>query len=500
MSNGTGGKPKTVVFKPKSPAGGLGAEKTPSHPVPGKVTPLSIAEQPVRPAAVPRAGPPAAPVQVSGLKQPEPAAAQPDAVSPSPGPSAEMHAPKKDPERPRSRKFTLKRPADGKKPDAAVQTPAAPGAAAAEAGPQPVAKAMVRFGRSGAAPVPAVVSAQPGAAEVVKASAPRKPSKSYAAGVAMLFILTVCLGAISFLGFWLAVRGTTAARFGNTVGRIEVHSGKYMRIARSLMRVLSGDVISVTPGSVAYVMFNDIDSMQLYENTLLSMRAQKNERPNQPGGKLVVLEKGTIDFNIVSPAQRVDVSVQTTNAVVRCSAGRFLLVFTNECTELYVREGSIPISQRGGDKKTAEVQAGCWVAVSDQMPPAPASISGDTCIEDLHLVQAVGGMAVEGFGSPLKSEVILDRNKVVDLLGVRATTEPSRVGSVKFEMQGCPDVIVNEPPYVFKGKPDAGIGDGWKPEKGEYTLAVTPYSRKDCKGKRGVPKSVLFKVKGGVDY
>lgn len=506
MSSGPIGRPKTVVFRPRVPGGGQATAKPPAAAVqPVSAVPAPPVQPPEQP-AVPVSSAEAVPQPASASEvqeTPQQVAVEPAQASvPAPVETGAPDAiggvePAPDPDRPRSRKFTLKKSSDELPPGNAAPAVAAP----VEAGQPSGAKGKFRFGKKGAAvpeapAAPAVAEAAQGAA----AAPVRKVYKSYIGAYAKLSVwgLLVCL--ISFVIFWLATRGSTAGHFGAIVGRVEIVSRNYMRIAESQCRVVSGDVIkSTTPSSSGIILISGNDSMQIYGESTASIRVTKMTE-KLPEGRIIDLASGTIDLDVGSAVPGRIVSVLTTNAIVSFNSARFLLVHTNGCTRLSVREGVVTIGQRGGEKKAVEVQAGFEVNVADGIPFMPKSLSGDTMVKDLFLVMAVEGSDVEGVDSPLKSEVVLDRNKVTGLLGVRATTVPDDVGSVKFEMQGCPPVIVSEPPYIFKGKPNPAAGDGWKPDRGEHTLVVTVYSKKDGKGKPSIPKSVMFKVKGAVDY
>lgn len=464
MSNGSNVRPKTMIFRPRSPVGAK-APVAPSQPPADTVS-----------SAVPAAD---QPILAESTVSP--------VVDASP---VDRETTQQEPDRPHSRKFTLT-----KSPDQRSIEPGPPAVAVPASG-----KGKFRFGEKSAAtsePLDQTTSQEP----VQSAQVDGRPIqvKSFVGAYIRLSVwgLFVCM--ISFLVYWMASRGTTAGHFGAIIGRVEVVSGKYMKIAESQVRLHSGDVIKAQQGSTACVLLEGVDSVQIYGPSEVIVKVLK-QQAKQPATKAIELSYGTIDLDVVLPVQDRLFTITTANAFLSFMAGRFLVVHTNNTTRLSVREGVITIAQRGGDKQSLQVEPGYEVIVEEGVPLVPKSLSGDTTVKDLFLLTVLD-TPFEGVDSPLKSSVVVDRNKQVALLAVRAVTDPPDGVSVKFDMKGCPQVIVNEPPYVFRGPATAGsIGEGWNPERGDYTLVVTAYSRKDGKGKPSFPKSVLFKVKGVVEY
>lgn len=502
MSNGSNVRPKTMIFRPKSPAGGQAAPKpqrAASDPAAGATQagvdqpgpPPDAGQKPVQRIVI---TPPAAEAQVS----PEAAGVEPGQDAPVPPP--EEQAPQPEPDRPHSRKFTLKKseevPAEAAVAAAAVQEPAHAEAAPASA------KGKFRFGKKGAAVSAPVEPEAPAAADKAQPVARPLHVKSYLAAYLKLTVWAILIGACSFTGYWLATRGTTVGRFGGIIGRVDFMTGKYMRMAESRARIVSGDLIKASLGSSACVLVSGNDSMQVYGPTETILRLYK-KKENQPELMAIELLNGTVDMDVLMPMPDRIFTISTTNAIVKFTSGRFMLLYTNSCTRLSVREGLVTIGQRGGEKQALEIEAGNEVIVGEGIPFVEKSLSGETIVKELSLVTVLN-TPFGGVDNPLKSSVVVDRNKEVALLAVKAVTDPPLVGSVKFEMQGCPPVIVNDPvdnAYLFRGPPKAGgVGEGWNPERGEYKLDVTAYSRKDGKGKPSFPKSVIFKVKGVAEY
>ena len=496
MSNGSNVRPKTMMFRPKSQAGGpvsanvpvVASQSLPGAELPPAVDDQAVDDQPqverlVVASAVPTADPP---VEVKNDAEPD--------LEASP---VGNQAPPQETDRPHSRKFTLKKSPDEKPLDAAAGVQTVESKPAADA---PSGKGALRFGKKNPAAAGSAAPAAPRQA-VQGAQTDGRPMqvKSFLGAYIRLSVWGVFVCIVSFFVYWLATRGSTAGHFGAIIGRVEVVSGKHMKIAESQVRLRAGDQIKATPGSAACVLLEGVDSVQVYGPSEVVIRVLKQQE-KQPAIKAIELSHGTIDLDVVLPVPDRLFIINTPNASVSFTAGRFLVVRTNNATRLSVREGLITIAHRGGDKQSLQVEAGYEVIAEEGVPLVAKSLSGDTTVRDLFLLTVLD-TPFEGVDSPLKSSVVVDRNKQVALLAVKAVPEPPEGVSVKFEMKGCPPVIVNEPPYIFRGPAKEGaVGEGWNPERGDYTLIVTAYSRKDAKGKPSFPKSVLFKVKGVVEY
>lgn len=83
---------------------------------------------------------------------------------------------------------------------------------------------------------------------------------------------------------------------------------------------------------------------------------------------------------------------------------------------------------------------------------------------------------------------------------IRAVTNPSTLGSVKFELSGAQSKTSydNKAPYALHG--DDGNGNyyygNWNPPAaGTYTLKATPYTDDDLKGTAGNSKTITFTIK-----
>lgn len=81
-------------------------------------------------------------------------------------------------------------------------------------------------------------------------------------------------------------------------------------------------------------------------------------------------------------------------------------------------------------------------------------------------------------------------------LNILATTNPSKIGSVQFNLTGTQtrSTVESGWPYTLFG--DDGNGDyySWTPTVGNYTLKATPFTSSGAKGTAGTSKTVSFSV------
>lgn len=92
-------------------------------------------------------------------------------------------------------------------------------------------------------------------------------------------------------------------------------------------------------------------------------------------------------------------------------------------------------------------------------------------------------------GVPLYNNAVLDLPVIdrPDTIRVRATTFPTTLGSVRFELDG--DVVIdNDTPYEIGVRTDRSA---------TYVLTATPFSERDATGIGGVPFTVRFTINIG---
>ena len=80
---------------------------------------------------------------------------------------------------------------------------------------------------------------------------------------------------------------------------------------------------------------------------------------------------------------------------------------------------------------------------------------------------------------------------------IRAYTNTSAVGSVKFELSGTQSKTStdNAAPFALMGDDGAGnfyYGNWNPPALGTYTLKATPYTLDNASGSAGTPKTITF--------
>ena len=96
----------------------------------------------------------------------------------------------------------------------------------------------------------------------------------------------------------------------------------------------------------------------------------------------------------------------------------------------------------------------------------------------------------------LRNGDIINLVEVGASLSIRANTNPSVVGSVRFDYDGNKSYRTkNRTPYAISG---ARNGDyrSWTPSLGSHTLTATPYPRSNARGTPGIPHSVSLTVVG----
>lgn len=93
-----------------------------------------------------------------------------------------------------------------------------------------------------------------------------------------------------------------------------------------------------------------------------------------------------------------------------------------------------------------------------------------------------------GDGALLNLATLPSRN-----LSLRANTNPSTVGSVRFTLDGAVIRTENGAPYAIAGN-TAGDYNAWTPTLGVHTLTVTPYAAASAGGAAGVGRTYTFTV------
>lgn len=99
---------------------------------------------------------------------------------------------------------------------------------------------------------------------------------------------------------------------------------------------------------------------------------------------------------------------------------------------------------------------------------------------------------------PLTAGAIIDLSALgTSDLNIRANTQPSTIGSVRFGLDGNSSYrIENGAPYALEGNSGSDYAD-WTPSLGNHTVTATPYSGSGASGSAGAPFSVTFTVIDG---
>ncbi|MEU7905828.1 right-handed parallel beta-helix repeat-containing protein [Actinoplanes sp. NPDC049118] len=123
-----------------------------------------------------------------------------------------------------------------------------------------------------------------------------------------------------------------------------------------------------------------------------------------------------------------------------------------------------------------------------------ASADDKPTISSVVLLDAAADQRIPG-RAPLRGEEKVDLAALHTRdLSVQAVTD-SKVGSVRFELDGRTTRVENHNPFVLNG--DARSGKDylpWRPAAGRYSLVITPYSKDGAQGKAGAPVRLLLTV------
>jgi len=115
-------------------------------------------------------------------------------------------------------------------------------------------------------------------------------------------------------------------------------------------------------------------------------------------------------------------------------------------------------------------------------------------VHSLTLINADTDKPVAGY-DPIPNGATLDLAKLpTRRLNIRANTTPSRVGSVRFSLDGRVTRTENGAPYAFANNTGANY-HAWTPPLGMHTVSATPYSLSGARGTAGTARSMRFTVK-----
>jgi hypothetical protein len=115
-------------------------------------------------------------------------------------------------------------------------------------------------------------------------------------------------------------------------------------------------------------------------------------------------------------------------------------------------------------------------------------------VSKVSLINATTEKVVAGFdplvsGATLTLSALPSRN-----LNILAATTPSKVGSVRFVLDGAVFSTENGAPYALAGNAGANYYS-WTPSVGSHTLKITAYSGANATGTAGSTVTINFTVK-----
>ena len=168
---------------------------------------------------------------------------------------------------------------------------------------------------------------------------------------------------------------------------------------------------------------------------------------------------------------------------------------TNDVSKIQAKTGPLMVGMPKG-KLTTEIPEGCYAVVRGMSSIVIRPIGGRTSIRDVVFLEAGTEEPVDGVDR-LEGKTVLNMRKLPACMAIRADTRPPIVGSVKFTLEGLDEpVVVNHPPYVFRGRSQARLGEGWYPVNGQFRFKVTPYSLPDGRGSPGAERLMTLLIAG----
>ena len=165
--------------------------------------------------------------------------------------------------------------------------------------------------------------------------------------------------------------------------------------------------------------------------------------------------------------------------------------------ELHV---SAPDQRVAGKRATFRAWSDGGAASHTILTPAAAKsytasfrVEAAQAVTGLTLINAETGRPIAGF-DPIPDGATFNLSALpTRRLSIRADTNPGRVGSVRFTLDGEIYQLENNAPYALAGNRGSTYYP-WTPSLGSHTLSVTPYSASGGRGSAGTAKTVGFKV------
>jgi parallel beta-helix repeat protein len=161
--------------------------------------------------------------------------------------------------------------------------------------------------------------------------------------------------------------------------------------------------------------------------------------------------------------------------------------------------GAYAFQTGGGSTATATPPATTTPRAPSTTPPTtpPAGATPGVFLPLISKLTLFNAATDQPIGE-LKDGATLDLKQLgTNQLSVVATTNPTKVGSVTFALDGQVIQTENFVPYSIKGDAPKQGGRNympWTPTAGTHTLVVTPYSQAKGQGQAGTPMTVRFTV------
>ena len=130
-----------------------------------------------------------------------------------------------------------------------------------------------------------------------------------------------------------------------------------------------------------------------------------------------------------------------------------------------------------------------WITATYKAATATVS----TAVTGLTLVNADTGAPIAGFDPILSGTTLNLATLPTRRLNIRANTNPTSVGSVKFVYTGGTRVEETAP-YAMTGRTSSTVYNAWTPAVGSFTVTATPYDADAASGTPGTAKTVSFSV------
>jgi len=265
--------------------------------------------------------------------------------------------------------------------------------------------------------------------------------------------------------------------------------------ARAGAPLLAGQTIRTGEGMArALVRYPDGTRVELGADTEAALHAAED------GGKRVALARGAVVADVAKQPAGSPMRFTTARAEAVVLGTRLRLSATADATRLDVQEGRVRLA-RASDGSFVEVGAGQFavavdgVALSALAAAPPPVRPGEPAVTGFTLINADTDQPVPGF-DPIENGTVLSLAALpTRRLNIRANTQPEKVGSVLFVLDGRPrDRAEWRAPYALFGDATKGDYEAWTPPAGEHTLSAIPYEHADARGQAGRALTLVFYV------